>query len=58
MYDADLARIHHEGFGFVARNSARALLEALAQAGLTHGARGRAVERRARGVPGRRCADT
>lgn len=37
MYAADLARIHHEGFGFTAEHAAPVLLAALRDAGLNSG---------------------
>lgn len=37
MYKPDLARVHHEGFGFTATNAARVLLNALSESGFTHG---------------------
>jgi len=37
MYAADLARIHHEGFGFAAEHAAPVLLAALREAGLAGG---------------------
>lgn len=37
MYAADLARIHHEGFGFTAEHAAPVLLAALRDAGLAGG---------------------
>lgn len=37
VYRAELARVHHEGFGDFARNAAATLLDVLAQAGVTDG---------------------
>lgn len=37
LYDADLARVHHEGFGDIARAAGPAIVAALARAGIRRG---------------------